>query len=123
MIWKPFDEARRYLKLTPSKTEGVKKVAKRSGMLDREEYITIFEECGIRKGRKLARQVARQECLDQGIIRGKREALLHRLRRSFDGLPGEVIAPVERIESPTEFGFMGRHGARCPLIGGDWHDG
>ncbi len=77
-------------------------MAKSSKVLDPGEYVTIFEERAIRKGRKLGRQEGRQEGKVEGVLQGKRETLLRQLRHRFGELTDEMIARIERIENPAD---------------------
>ncbi len=111
----PVDEARkhllldvveRYLELSESEAEEVRKMAKSSKVLDPGEYVTIFEERALRKGRKLGRQEGRQEGKVEGVLQGKREALLHLLQRRFGELPEGVAARIEGIENASELDIL-----------------
>lgn len=80
----------RYLELSAEEELEFNRLTEGLKLQEVKEYLTSWEKRGIKKG------------IGQGIIQGKRETLLRLLRHRFGELPGEVIARIGRIESPTE---------------------
>src|SRR5579872_1107318 len=79
-----------YMALSEAEVQQLRQIVGQQEMQEVKEMITSFERYALQQG------------LQQGIVQGKRDTLLHQMRVKFGELPGPVVAKLEAMESAAE---------------------